>query len=302
MKIAHFTDVHFHRGQQVGGLVGKRGLGLANLYLRGRRHSFDADRIVPQLVRDILGAQPDLVIFSGDLTALSTEAEFLVAYEALEPLLRQVHTIVIPGNHDRYAPDAHRRMEAHFGPWMIGGVASGRNVWEGGDVESTWPRCFQKGDLFVHTTDASRPGVLSEGRHHVGELDRLRSQIKESGANQSIVVGHYPVWDRDGTPYRHRGRSLRDQEKLARVLDEAAPVAYLHGHEHAWFYLQREQPVGVPHYVNCGSSSYVGTRPGRSANYFLLEFSEGLMTAIQRHEWDGSRFLLQEDQLGARSA
>jgi 3',5'-cyclic AMP phosphodiesterase CpdA len=285
VRVVHFTDLHFHHARDLGRVVGKRALGLANLYLGARRYHYDAAALVPRLVDAMMACQPDLAIFSGDLTALSTVGEFEAAREALDPLLRSVPTVLIPGNHDRYARDAAGRMERYFGPWMSGGRCTEGASWQR-PPDPEWPHAYEIGALTVLSTDCNRPGILSNGLHSEGQLQRLTEALRERGGQRCLVVGHYPVLDRDGAPYEHRGRRLLDREELQRVLVEAKLLAYLHGHEHRWFV----QDLAGVLVLGCGSSSYVGHDADKRAGFFEIEVRPGTVEVLHRHSWDGAGF------------
>jgi len=291
VRIIHFTDVHFHRGRALGNVVGKRALGLANLYLRGRRREYDPDLLVARFVEEMAALAPDLVIFSGDMTALATEGEFAAAQACIEPLLKSRPCILIPGNHDRYAADAAERMERFFGPWMQGGRWDDSSAsWTGGSER--WPHRFDVGGLVVLTTDSNRPGILSNGEHSPGQLDDLRIALKEAGAERSIVVGHYPLLEPSGAPYDRRGRCLLDRDALEQVLTDAGPMAYLHGHEHRWYTgeLQSSSGRAFP-LLGCGSTAYSGHNPDKHAGFYLLEAGADGLNSVQRYRWNGSSFV-----------
>ena len=46
--------------------------------------------------------RPDLIVFSGDVTGMSLEREFLLAARALGPLCSNPAVLGLPGNHDVY--------------------------------------------------------------------------------------------------------------------------------------------------------------------------------------------------------
>ena len=116
MRVVHLTDLHFHAPVGALQLLGKRALGQANLVFRGRSAQFGgASR--DAVVDDVLSLDPDLVVITGDLTALATDAEFAAAHAALAPLLATLPVAMVAGNHDRYTRGSARsgRMERHFG-------------------------------------------------------------------------------------------------------------------------------------------------------------------------------------------
>eukprot|EP00166_Cyanidium_caldarium_P006107 ctg_808.g277 len=138
VKILHFSDIHFHTPSLAGRVPRlKEVLGYANLYLTKRRASFQAPAAAGALLSLALQLQPDVLVFSGDLTSTGTRAEFELAKKHLAPLRNlpraasdalasadasdTVPLIMIPGNHDRYTYKNFYEMERHFAREMLGG-------------------------------------------------------------------------------------------------------------------------------------------------------------------------------------
>ena len=138
VRILHFSDMHLGLGVRRVPLAdwpGKRLAGGANL-IRGRGRGFsDAAEKTRHMVRFADELRADLVLCTGDLTALATEAEMLAARTILEPLMESGRFVVIPGNHDLYTGRdvRQRRFETRFeealtsdlpdlttdGPWPV---------------------------------------------------------------------------------------------------------------------------------------------------------------------------------------
>jgi 3',5'-cyclic AMP phosphodiesterase CpdA len=82
MLIAHLSDPHLRaRGQLYQNIIDSNAM-----FLTAIQHLASMD------------PQPDLVILSGDLVDMGTEAEYAVAAEILASVPQPV--LVIPGNHD----------------------------------------------------------------------------------------------------------------------------------------------------------------------------------------------------------
>jgi predicted MPP superfamily phosphohydrolase len=92
MFILHLTDAHF----------GQRG---NRAYALGAQREFFDD------VRHLIGtgADPDLILFSGDIANKGLYAEFVLAQEFLEKVTaemgREVPLLLVPGNHDLVRPE-----------------------------------------------------------------------------------------------------------------------------------------------------------------------------------------------------
>jgi len=120
IRLLHFTDIHVHSVSLAGHLpTWKELLGYANLYIAGRRKAFAALEAAKALCELVQSLNPDVVIFSSDLTSTGTCEEFATAYEHLRPLIESSNTfeaaqgknrstasgpflIMVAGNHDGY--------------------------------------------------------------------------------------------------------------------------------------------------------------------------------------------------------
>lgn len=136
LRVLHATDIHFLETPSVADVIRspKRIIGCTNLFLLGRAGRFSR-HVQTQLSSAIAEHQPDLVVLSGDTTTLALESEFALARRALHPLLDNdcaFPTLIVPGNHDAYTPDAQRRqlMRKYFGPWMERTEMDGVAEWQ----------------------------------------------------------------------------------------------------------------------------------------------------------------------------
>jgi 3',5'-cyclic AMP phosphodiesterase CpdA len=291
MRILHMTDVHFLQPPPIKGLLGKRALGMANLYIAGRKSRFDATSLVRLAVEDALQWDADLFVFTGDLTALAVDREFVEGVRAFSPLLDSMPSIMIPGNHDTYTREATRaaRMEQYVGRWMAGGHWDDQlRAWSGaaslaGSVD--WPVAFHLGNTTLVATNPCRPGLRATGRFGRKALERAEELVCEARAEgrQVVYLLHYPPLARDGSAYTHAGHCLDDVHELIASLRNSPPSLVLHGHKHeAWrVELRGSAGVSVP-IVNCGTTSAVSSKPERTAGYFIYELDGDQLVSIRR--------------------
>lgn len=281
MRLFHATDVHWFAPPSLADLSVKRIFGTANLYLRGRRHAFDP-AVQSELVRHAVAARPDAALLSGDLTAQALEAEFRVAREALEPLLSAVPTLVIPGNHDVYAPDAVGRLRRWFGPHCGGEGPVAR---------------LDVGDLTVLGLDTNRPTWLTaNGTVPEAQRAALREHLADRAlAGRRVVLAmHHPPVDRRGDPYRKPSHGLVDVDSFADFLAGCArrPDLVCCGHVHHGFRAEWTLPDGakIP-VVDCGTSGQT-FRPDhdRAAACAAYSWPEGAL-AVERWVHDGATFV-----------
>jgi Icc-related predicted phosphoesterase len=278
IRLLHFTDIHFHKPSLSGNLPTlKELLGYANLYFAGRRKAFDAKTATKAFIRLVHELEPDLVVFSGDLTSTGTPTEFAMAYEHLRPLLQSKRpgeslrsadsfvsgspvVIMVAGNHDRYSQKNLYGMELFFGEQMLGGGPVSPHCFSfvTQDTRTKTENATKTSEpLVLITLEHCRPSRWSSGHHYVaGTLERLESLLSKLHA-RSIVIGHYPVLEPNGvTLYERFGRSLTDVRALSSILRRYPPLAYLCGHHHAG-YVVRDIESGFWH-INCGSSAKIG--------------------------------------------
>ena len=301
MRLLHMTDVHFLR-MGVRGALGKRALGLANLWVRGRRHYFDAPSVVPEAIADALTFSPDLFCMTGDVTAMSYESEFAEARQAFAPLLDTMPSVVIPGNHDIYTTGAEReaRMERTFGAFMAGGIwDDDAGSWTGApalDGAAPWPTRFRFRDVDVVATNPCKPGLRANGRFTDGAISRAEEMVREGREADRPVVYmlHYPVLEPDGEPYRDSGHSLVDIDELLVSLKRTPPSIIMHGHKHVAFRqtLRADDGTEVP-ILGCGTTSATSPLPERAAGYYLVDIHDGEVKRIHRRRRipDGGGFV-----------
>ena len=273
MRVAHITDLHIERAPRVDQLFSKRALGAVNLYVLGRKAHF-SEATTRGLVSALMDDPPDLVVCTGDLTATATEEEFLAAREVLAPVLDGLPFVVLPGNHDVYTGDGRARFEVHFGAWANGGV---------------FPFVRRAGGWDLVLFDVVRPDWLSRGRAGKEALASLDALLA-AGSSPAMLLLHYPLRDRHGAPYGPSTRALEGAAALEEVLARHPRVkAVLHGHEHHGF--RTVLPTGQQ-VLDPGASGYAHLpAKRRTAHYNVYTLDDDAIVGIERHAWDGSRFL-----------
>ncbi len=282
MRVAHVTDIHVMLPPRPRQLLGKRLLGTANLYLGGRKSQFSRAS-QEALVEAVTAQAPDAVVCTGDLTAQGTPEEFEAARALLGPVFCAQPTVVIPGNHDTYTPDAVRSgaLEHYFGEWLGGGP---------------WPRLHLLGDdVAVAALQVCEPRLDSAGRVPDGQLGRLGDVLTDAsiGERALLLALHYPLRGRRGEPYGPATRALGGARRLEGALGPHAGriTAILHGHEHHGFQTQVELgDVTVP-ILNPGASGYAHLpAKRRTAHFTVYELDATGLGAIERFAFDGQRF------------
>jgi 3',5'-cyclic AMP phosphodiesterase CpdA len=256
----HISDPHFHRlPGDPRRYASKRLFGALNLVLRRRfaHPSARARRLVERL--QALGWSHLLI--TGDLTQLGTAGEFALAREVLAPLLQRGagQVTVIPGNHDRYTPDALRRrdFERHFGEFAGEGDPFTRQL-----TERWW---------MVAWDSAAPAGLFSAaGRVRPETLRATEAWLAALPAGARVIVAnHYPLFF--PPPHRYKAsHDLANQEEVRGWLLRQPVQLYLHGHVHHNWLLTVEGEQGPITVVNSASSTRVPRFPGESAFHRIV--------------------------------
>jgi 3',5'-cyclic AMP phosphodiesterase CpdA len=253
VRLAHFSDVHVSSqqlGWRGGDLLTKRVTGWFNLRFLGRGFRFRrAAAVAATLMRDLRQRPFDMLVFSGDATALAFESEFVEAAKALgvgEPDVPP--GIAVPGNHDCYVRSAvvQHHFERYFAPWQTGVRLDNETYPFARQAGPVWLVGVNSATFNFWTWDAS-------GRVGAAQRDRLRRLLAELPPGPRILVTHYPVALADGTPEK-RWRRLRDWREVVKVAADGGVCLWLHGHRHRPYHLDHRSPA-APFPVICGGSA-----------------------------------------------
>jgi 3',5'-cyclic AMP phosphodiesterase CpdA len=286
VRILHVSDVHVEEGfggVPAGDLINKRLVGLTNLWLRRRRMYRDAVSKLDALAGAATEWNVDLVIVTGDFTALGTAAELEAAERAIRPLLsRPLGAICLPGNHDVYLHDGSRlRFEARFADTLRDDLG-----------RTDYPRVRLIGDdLAVVTFETARPNPepwLSSGRVPTAQLEALRA-LGESGdirARRVIFATHYAPFLEDGRP-DHARHGLENTDALLAALAPFGEALFLHGHVHRRYHVRVPRS---PLTFFCAGSATLNGREG----FWLFDVDARGVRAVPGEFRDGAPALLDE--------
>lgn len=292
-RILHVSDLHVDVPVSqipARSLANKRLLGLANLLVRRGSRFSDARRKIAALAafREEIGA--DVVVCTGDYTALGSQAEISAARAAVEPLTRApLGFVTVPGNHDVYVPDAveDRRFERAFAPFLrsdLPALAPPPNA--------TFPLVRLVGEhVAVVAVNSARPNPQpwrSSGRIPADELASLATVLADPRVHERfvLVATHYAPRRRDGSP----DTRLHGLENAEALLDACRPLrfgALVHGHIH-WRYRVAEPGLALP--LLCAGST---TDRGREG-LWVLDVEPGHAVATPGR-WDGARYALEPE-------
>jgi 3',5'-cyclic AMP phosphodiesterase CpdA len=258
-------------------MTGKRLLGTANLYLLGRKSKFST-AAQKAAVSTVLAQDPDVVVFTGDLTAQALDAEFSTARDLLDPILSRFPTIMIPGNHDTYVREntPGDRMRELFGEWMGDQMPSAE---------------IHNGIRFVRL-ETCRCHPLSSGWTPANQLEELKNVLAATEADYTFLCIHYPLLDRRGDPYGPSTRALANAEEVRKLIRSTSGIdAILHGHEHHGFRTEIEGLHGPIDILNPGASGYAHLpQQDRTAHMCMYTVEDTNLVGVERFTFDGSQF------------
>ena len=245
MRVLHLSDVHVTvplRQLPWRQMLNKRFIGAANLALRRGRHFAQARQKLEALARFCDEQQVDLVIATGDYTALGTDPELAAARSAIECLTHRPHGYVtVPGNHDVYLHDVvrERRFERHFGDFMHSDLPAQC-------VDGPWPlvRLYDE-PLAVIAVNSARPNPApwrSSGAIPDAQLTALSTLCRDARFQDRFVfvITHYAPRRADATP-DSPSHGLDNADAFLAACGGLRRGAILHGHIHRRFQLALPQ-------------------------------------------------------------
>jgi 3',5'-cyclic AMP phosphodiesterase CpdA len=205
-------------------------------------------------VERVQALEPQLVLLTGDLSALGDDEELAAVRQALEPFIASGRLVTIPGNHDRYTEHPReRRFERRFAAELKSDLPEHAD-------ERGYPFVKLVGeDLAVVGLDSTRVGAWSQyfvGR--IGETQReaLARILDDSRLHGRTVLllSHHGPWGLERR-FDWRESGLLDAGALLELLRER-PVVLHHGHSHHRMWHRAGD--GHPHVIGGGSSTQRG--------------------------------------------
>jgi 3',5'-cyclic AMP phosphodiesterase CpdA len=232
--------------------------------------------------------QVDLVICTGDYTALGTEPELLAARKAVAGLTgRRYGYVTVPGNHDLYMPDGvrDRRFERHFADLLHSDLPDAR-------VDGLWPCVRLVGDdvavIAVNSARANPQPWRSSGVIPDVQLRALQTLCVDSRIADRFVfvITHYAPRRADGTPDLP-AHGLNNADAFLSACQGLRRGAILHGHIHHRFQLALPNlPLRI---FGAGS-----TTCERRESFWLFDVNQERARAQPGH-WSQGRYVVTED-------
>jgi 3',5'-cyclic AMP phosphodiesterase CpdA len=273
MRLAHFSDIHVTHFPLTGRFALKRLAAVASYTLAGRgRHFVGSDARIARLLEDVDGQRVDHALCTGDLTGVSTEAEFARVAELFGPRLQQPERFtVLPGNHDRYVREARGRFEQHFARLCEGAVFPFVKALPGG--------------VTLVGLDVTRPTSIVDSSGLAGPAQRrqLEAILTDAALKDRFVVLalHYGLLRAQGQRDK-RSHGLRDDLEVMALVDrdDVTVDLVVHGHMHRPYVVptQRRQTVNV------GSATDLHVQ-GCGYHVYHVD-AQAFRVRIERREWD----------------
>jgi 3',5'-cyclic AMP phosphodiesterase CpdA len=239
--------------------------------LLGRRKLFArVAETVAQLLAEADRLGVGHVLASGDFTALALPEEFQAARQALAGWRGRL--TVIPGNHDRYTPQAARDLlfEHAFEEDLRSDLPEHRR-------EGAYPlvKFLGAAVALVGLSSARVPIMPGVALGWVGAAQRdgltaALADLKQRGRRAVVTVHHGPL-RASGQPDRPT-HGLRDGAEVMEIAARGGAVALCHGHIHHRYRVPG--PGGLP--VFCAGSS---TQAGMEGYWLLDVDGTGLRSA-----------------------
>ena len=282
LRVLHISDIHV--GIQIRHMswkrwFSKRAIGAINL-LRGRAKYFDeAEEKIAALIQFKEENNIDLVLHTGDYTALGLESELKLAKNLLSPLMTPPQGYVtVPGNHDIYVHEgnSHYRFSEQFCSVLQNDLPEYCR-------EGHWPLIRLVGeDVAVIAVNSSRPNPLpwhSSGMIPQIQLDALKEALQDPRLKERyiFVITHYAARLANGEPDT-KLHGLTNAEALLETC-KAMKLGSLHcGHIHETYQLHSND---LPYDLYCAGSATMEGHEG----FWVYEVEEKKLNAKQVF-WD----------------
>lgn len=259
-RLAHLSDLHLPPPQlELRGLAPKQWLSL--LAWRRRKHRRHRIEVLDAIAADIVGAAPDHIAITGDLTNFATAPEFEAAARWLGRLGDARGVTVSPGNHDALTG---RNDIARFQPWQ---------AWLGDAADIAFPMVRRRGDIALINLCSALPTAVHKAQGQIGgtQRERLVHALADAGAAGlfRVVLLHHPV--NEGVVARRA--ALRDRDGVADAIRRSGAELVLHGHAHASAVSTLAGPGGPLPVLGVPSGS-AAPGHGEAARWHLIEIEK----------------------------
>ena len=258
-RIAHLTDPHTTSlaGTGFAPLLGKRALGY--LSWRRKRQYRHTHAMLEAATAAALEHKPDALVLTGDLLHIGLRAEMQQIRPWLKALGDTLPVLLVPGNHDYYAPNSASMWQEELGDLPVFGEAA--------SVVSEWPRVLNAGAVQVIGLCTAYPAPLTKADGQLGAQQRkllsgLLSDAASATSEHTLIALHHPA----EPALSELRKSLLDVGELQSLIAPASALVHGHLHENISYVVN-----GVPCYCTASASSVYEKA---LASFRMLEFDE----------------------------
>ncbi|MEN8129807.1 MAG: metallophosphoesterase [Pseudomonadota bacterium] len=285
LRILHFSDIHI--GMHIRHMhwkkwFSKRAVGAINLF-RGRGKYFDeAEQKMQALARFKEQNDIDLVINTGDYTALGLERELQLAKKVIEPMMNAPDGyLTVPGNHDIYVSEvkSQQRFSELFSEVLQSDIPEYCS-------DGHWPLVrLIRDDSAVIAINSARPNPLpwrSNGNIPQSQLDAFASILRDQRLKKRFifVVTHYAPRLANGADDT-RLHGMVNADDFLGVCQKIDYGAILCGHVHQTYHVNVNE---LRSDIYCAGSAVMSGHEG-----FWVYERQGNSIEAFRGYWDGAR-------------
>jgi 3',5'-cyclic AMP phosphodiesterase CpdA len=179
------------------------------------------DRIVAAVERELVSAQPDLVVLSGDFTQRAKTEQFQEACRFLGRLRDAGHELLaVPGNHDVPLYDVFRR--------FLSPLARYKKY-----IDDTLCPVHRLNGVSVLGLNTARSLTIKDGRINSEQVEFVRSHFAGvPEGDLKLLVTHHPLFALPVSDEGILGRPIGRQELALDVVNELGIDVLLAGHNH----------------------------------------------------------------------
>jgi len=252
VRLIHLTDPHLTSldAWRPGLRAGKRWLSWLS-WQRRRRERHRRHRLTA-LTQHLKAAGPDGWAITGDLCQIGLAQEAREAASWLAELAPPHEVLLVPGNHDNFAPDSEARIVDLWAEYLH--VSPGA---------PEWPvvRVHGKVAMIGLNSAVVTPVLQASGRLGHAMRERLGGILSEHRGYCRVVLIHHPP----APGVCKRRKALADDRELSELLAEHGAAMVLHGHLHhnREYGIETRDGNSVP--VFCTASASAAGRQGAAA-------------------------------------
>ena len=256
MRLIHITDPHLSdlAGVNFIDLRGKRWSGYLSWYKNRRKKYLPA--VLEKLTAAVKAENADQVMLTGDLVHIGLEKEIVQAAQWLRELGPPEQVMLVPGNHDIYAPKSVGLVNEIWSDYLFKGSA-------GGEREFPVVRKLDGLSLIGASTAVTTPVFMASGKLGNEQVGKLAASLEQAQREQRLVcllIHHPPL-----PGMTSRRKCLVDASALQTVLERFPPLLIFHGHLHH----NREQQWGDSHIYCTSAASSIG-----DASYRIIDIED----------------------------